>query len=228
MAVSPAHVWCRPSTKRIEVEAREEGTDTAFDLAAHHPWMVIVGGPNRAGKSTAAPGILREVLGMTDYVNADVIAAGLSGLNPDGAAVAAGRVMLARIRELANRRADFAFETTLASRFFAPWIEGLRAGGYHFRLIFLWLPSADAAVARVRQRELSGGHGVPDDTVRRRYARGLQNFFELYRPLADSWALYDSSDHDGPRLVAQAEPDRPHEIIDEETWKQVQASAARR
>jgi len=207
------------------VEAREEATDTAFDLAAHRPWVVIVGGPNGAGKSTAAPEILRGVLGMTEYVNADVIAAGLSGLDPDGAAVAAGRVMLARLDELAGQRADFAFETTLASRSFAPWVSRLRASGYHFRLTFLWLPDADAAVARVRQRVLLGGHAVPEDTVRRRYARGLRNFFELYRPIADSWALYDGSKRSGPRLIARARPARPQEIIDEETWKVVQDSA---
>lgn len=208
------------------MEAREEATDTAFDLAAHRPWVVIVGGPNGAGKSTAAPEILRGVLGMTEYVNADVIATGLSGLDPDGVAMAAGRVMLARLDELAGQRADFAFETTLASRSFAPWVERLRASGYHFRLTVLWLPTPDAAVARVRQRVLLGGHAVPEDTIRRRYARGLRNFFELYRPLADSWALYDGSSSNGPRLIASAVPGRPQEIVDEETWQAVQASQA--
>ena len=204
------------------MEVRERPADTPFDLAAHRPWVVIVGGPNGAGKSTAAPEILPGVLGVNEFVNADVIAAGLSGLAPDRAAVTAGRVMLARLRELASQTADFAFETTLASRSFAPWIERLRGRGYHFRLVFLWLPSADAAVARVRQRVQLGGHSVPEDTVRRRYGRGLRNFFHLYMPLADSWSLYDSSSSGGPRLVATAAPGRPREILDEATWQAVQ------
>jgi predicted ABC-type ATPase len=199
--------------------------DTAFDLAAHHPWVVVLGGPNGAGKSTAAPEILRDVLSVTEYVNADVIAAGLSGLDPDGAAVAAGRVMLTRLRELAHQRAAFAFETTLASRSFASWIDDLRTHGYHFRMIYLWLPNADVAVARVRQRALLGGHSVPEATIRRRYERGLRNLFDLYLPLADSWVLYDGSSTRGPRLVAGSVRSRLQEIVDERTWQAVRRSA---
>ena len=207
------------------MEAGQEGADTWFDLAAHHPWVVVLGGPNGAGKSTAAPTILRDVLAMTEFVNADVIAAGLSGLDPDRAAVTAGRVMLARLRELADQRAAFAFETTLASRSFAPWIERLRTTGYHFHQIFLWLPSSEAAIARVRQRVALGGHSVPEDTIRRRYARGLSNLFGLYLPLADSWALYDGSGSGGPRLVARAVRSGPQETVDEGAWQRIRLAA---
>ena len=200
--------------------------DTAFDLAAHRPWVVVVGGPNGAGKSTAAAEILRDVLGVADFVNADVIAAGLSGLDPDGAAVAAGRVMLTRLRELAAQRADFAFEVTLASRTFAPWLKVLRAGGYHVCLVYFWLASADTAVARVRERQRLVGHSVPEETVRRRYARSVSNFLELYLPLADSWAVYDNSGSIKPRAIARARPDRPSEIIDGPTWQAIRSSAA--
>lgn len=101
--------------------------------------------------------------------------------------------MIARIRELAAERAAFAFETTLASRVFASYIRSMRTNGYRFRLIFLHLPSADAAVARVANRVREGGHGVPEEVIRRRYQRGLKNLFTLYLPLADEWAVYDSS-----------------------------------
>ena len=207
------------------MEAGQGGADTWFDLAAHHPWVVVFGGPNGAGKSTAAPTILRDVLAMTEFVNADVIAAGLSGLDPDRAAVAAGRVMLARLRELADQRAAFAFETTLASRSFAPWIDQLRSRGYHFHQIFLWLPAPDAAVARVRQRVALGGHSVPEETIRRRYVRGLRNLFDLYLPLADSWALYDGSGTGGPRLVSRGLRGQPEETVDAGTWRRIRLAA---
>ena len=199
--------------------------DTAFDLAAHRPWVVIVGGPNGAGKSTAASVILRDVLAVADFVNADVIAAGLSGLDPDGAAVAAGRVMLARLRELAAQRSDFAFEVTLASRTFAPWLQELRAEGYHVCIVYFWLASADEAVARVKERQRLGGHSIPEETVRRRYARSVSNCFELYLPLADSWAVYDNAGKVGPKLIARARPDHPSEIIDAVTWQAIRSSA---
>lgn len=181
---------------------------------------MILGGPNGAGKSTAAPFLLRDALAVTEFVNADTIARGLSGFDPDAAAIAAGRVMLARLDELERSRIDFAFESTLASRSFAPRIERLRSSGYGVRVVFLWLPSAEMAVARVRERVRRGGHDVPVATIRRRFGRGLRNFFDLYAPLGDSWRLYDGS-KTRPRLVAQATRSGPPEISDEATWKAV-------
>ena len=111
------------------------------------PRLVILAGPNGAGKSTAARSLLRGALGVDEYVNADAIAQGLSGFEPQRAALQAGRVTLQRLKQLAAERADFAFETTLASRTFAPWIAGLIAeSGYRFNLAFLWLPSPEFAV----------------------------------------------------------------------------------
>ena len=114
-----------------------------------------------------------------EFVNADLIAQGLAGFDPERAALPAGRVMLQRIRELAKQRVSFAFETTLASRSFARWLAELVRTGYQFHLVFLWLPSADFAVDRVADRVRLGGHSVPEATVRRRYAAGLRNFFGL-------------------------------------------------
>lgn len=113
------------------------------------PSVIILAGPNGAGKTTAAPSLLRGTLGVVEFVNADLIAQGLAGFDPQRAALAAGRAMLARIDDLARQRASFAFETTLASRSFAPWLQNLIQTGYRFHLVFLWLPDADFAVDRV-------------------------------------------------------------------------------
>lgn len=182
---------------------------------------MILAGPNGAGKSTAAPDLLQDALSVNEFVNADVIARGLSAFDPDSAAIAAGRVMLARLHDLADQRASFAFETTLASRSFAPWLRDLRASGYAVHLFFLWLPSADLAVQRVAQRVTAGGHHLPEDTVRRRYHTGIRNFFTLYQPFATSWALYDCS---GPKakLVAEGVESRPPNVYDEGGWATVQ------
>src|SRR5690242_6335806 len=108
-----------------------------------HPHLVILAGPNGAGKSTAAPALLRGALRVDEFVNADVIAAGLSGFHPEGAAIEAGRVMLHRLNHLAERRASFAFETTLSGRTTARLLEELYRRGYRSHLIYPWVPSAD-------------------------------------------------------------------------------------
>jgi predicted ABC-type ATPase len=165
------------------------------------PCIVVLAGPKGAGKSTAAPRILKDTLGIAVFVNADMIARGLSGFEPERAALAAGRIMLARLRELAHQRIGIAFETTLASRSFAPWIADLVRSGYQFHLVFLWLPGADMAVARVAAR-VQGGHDVPEETIRRRYHAGLSNFFRLYQPMTTTWQLCENSVSDNPRLIA--------------------------
>jgi predicted ABC-type ATPase len=162
--------------------------------------------------------LLRDALEVKEFVNADAIALGLSAFQPEEVAIAAGRVMLARIKELARERADFAFETTLASRTFAPWLSRLRASDYQAHIVFLSLPSADLAVARVRERVKMGGHDVPEIVVRRRFLGGLKNFFDLYRGAVDSWQVYDNSAVTGPRLIAAGEASEPVRILDEPAW----------
>jgi predicted ABC-type ATPase len=154
-----------------------------------------------------------------EFVNADAIAVGLSSFQPETVAIHAGRIMLKRLHELVGKRVDFAFESTLASRSFAPWISELKQNsGYSFYLIYLWLPSPEMAVARVRERVSAGGHGVPEDVVRRRYAAGLRSFFGLCRPLADGWSFYDNSAASGPRLIAMGEGNVDREVHDPEIW----------
>jgi predicted ABC-type ATPase len=195
-------------------------------MTAAIPSVTVIAGPNGAGKSTSAPEVLRDALGVTEFVNADVIARGLSAFEPERAALAAGRVMLARLRELAQKRESFAFETTLASRSFAPWLADLRGKGYHFHLIFLWLPSADAAVARVADRVRTGGHNVPEATIRRRYEAGLRNFFALYQPLANSWRMYDNSTTSGPALIAAGKGPTERTIAVPVSWNRIKARYA--
>jgi predicted ABC-type ATPase len=179
------------------------------------PSVVVLAGPNGAGKSTVAPALLQGALVVREFVNADVIAGGLSAFDPESAAIAAGRVMLTR--QLATQRVSFAFETTLASRSFAPWLRGLRASGYEIHLLFLWLPSADFALDRVAERVRAGGHDVPAETVRRRYRLGLRNFFQLYEPLLSGWVMYDSSGS-RPRLIAERLLPDPPKVYDGDIW----------
>jgi predicted ABC-type ATPase len=185
------------------------------------PHDIVLAGPNGAGKTTASRSMLAGTLGVLEFVNADVIAQGLSGFQPERAALQAGRLMLSRLHELADQRADFAFETTLASKTFAPWLPELRQNGYQFFLAFFWLPSPEMAIARVADRVCQGGHDVPSETIRRRYRGGLRNFFALYQPLADVWRFYDNSDRAGPRLIASGGHDIPEAIADATAWQQV-------
>jgi len=189
------------------------------------PSLVVLAGPNGAGKSTLAPRLLKGALGVSEFVDADVIARGISGFDPERAAFAAGRVMLARLRALAERRVSFGFETTLASRSFSPWIARLKRAGYEVHLVFLALPAAEVAVRRVAERVRMGGHSVPKATVRRRYRAGLQNFFGLYRVLTTSWRVYDNSGAAAPRLVAAGRADVVTRITDRKAWERLQAKA---
>jgi predicted ABC-type ATPase len=190
-------------------------------MAESAPNVVVLAGPNGAGKTTAASGILKDVLEVDEFVNADVIAQGLSGFDPEGAALAAGRIMLARLRELARQRKSFAFETTLASRTFAPWLAELMQSGYQFHLVFLWLPTADLAVARVAARVQEGGHDVSEETIRRRYEAGLSNFFRLYQPMTTTWELCDNSASDNPRLIACGEATLTRLVEGSSVWEQL-------
>lgn len=170
------------------------------------PRVVLLAGPNGAGKTTAARGFVLDLLGIRNFVNADTIARGLAAFDVDSAAFAAGRVMRDRLRHLASTRADFAFETNLASRSLAPWLAGLQADGYRALLAFLWLPSAELAISRVGKRVAQGGHHVPPDIVRRRYDRGLVNLRTTFLPMVDAVWLFDAS-RVPARVVATGQPD---------------------
>ena len=185
------------------------------------PHVIAVAGPNGAGKTSRAPKLLREQFGLTEYVNADIIAQGLSAFGPEAVAFDAGRIMLQRLHKLSAARESFAFETTLAGRAHAGWIRrNIRELGYEFHVMYFWLRSAELAVQRVRQRVRKGGHDIPPDVIRRRYVAGVRNFFGLYQPLADSWGLYDNSVYNDPRLVAVGGEDTEEAVFDEPGWRQ--------
>ncbi len=186
--------------------------------------MIVVSGANGAGKSTLAPHLLRDTFGILEYVNADTIALGLSAFAPERAALAAGRVMLKRMNELAAQKVDFAFETTLASRFYAKWLRSLQAEGYRVSLIFLWLQSAELAIERVRARVRLGGHDVADAVIKRRYRNGLRNFFQLYQPLAASWRGYEVSSS-APVMIAYGDDENGAQIVEQDLWSKMRASA---
>jgi predicted ABC-type ATPase len=186
-----------------------------------HPSVIVLAGPNGAGKTTAAPSLLRDKLSVRHFVNADTIASGLSAFSVESAALGAGRIMLQRLDELARERDSFAFETTLASRSFAPWLKELTATGYEFHLVFLWLPSAETAIARFGQRVRLGGHDIPVDTIERRYVAGLRNFFSLYQPIATTWRMYDNSSEIGRRLIAAGRGSQTTRVSVSATWQQL-------
>ena len=184
----------------------------------NQPVLYIIGGPNGAGKTTAAFSIMPELIECYEYVNADSIAKALSPFNPAEVSIEAGRLMLKRIHELAGQKKDFAFETTMASRSFVPFLAECKNQGYKINCVYVWLQSPELSIARVASRVVSGGHFVPDDTVRQRYQRGLENFFKLYIPLSDGWAFYDNSQSE-IRLIAEKIYGKEVEINDPETWK---------
>jgi predicted ABC-type ATPase len=184
--------------------------------------VIMLDGPNGAGKTTAAATLLPRALGIREFVNADEIARGLSPFNPEGAAVAAGRLMLARIRALARAGESFGFETTCAGQGYARLLRTCRAAGYRLSLVFLWLPSPEAALARVAQRVREGGHPIPDDVVRRRYAAGLRNMRRIYLPMVDIATIYDNSDDADLILVAERTPGAALVVHDPARWAMIE------
>jgi len=157
------------------------------------PRILIIAGPNGAGKTTFAQEYLPNEASCKTFVNADLIATGLSPFDPEAAAVRAGRIMLMEIRSLVAARRDFALETTLSGRTYARMIPDWRRAGYLVEMAFLKLSGIDAAIERVASRVAQGGHDIPADVIRRRFISGWRNFNDLYKSLVDSWTLYDNS-----------------------------------
>lgn len=155
--------------------------------------IFILAGPNGAGKTTFARSFLPQEAQCLRYINADLIAAGLSPFAPEAAAIKAGRLMLDEIDAHVQQGLSFAFETTLSGRGYVRHIRNWRSLGYHVSLYFLALPDANMAVERVAARVKQGGHFIPADVVHRRFDAGLHNFWHEYCDRVDSWAMYDSS-----------------------------------
>jgi len=163
------------------------------------PEIFVIAGPNGAGKSTVAALVLPKRFHVNQFVNADVIQ---HTLGPAASPITAGRIMLKRMRELRDAGETFAFETTLAARSYVPFLRDAQHAGYFIHLAFISLSSPNLAKSRVADRVREGGHDIPPADIERRYWRGLRNFFEYYRPLADAWTLCDNS---GDRLLVVAQ-----------------------
>ena len=172
--------------------------------AVKSPTVYVIAGPNGAGKTTFSAEFLPDFVNCREFLNADLIAAGLSPFAPETQNLRAGRLLLTRIKELTKASQDFGFETTLAGRGYIPKLNEMKNHGYRIVLFFLWLPSADLAVARVKNRVRQGGHNVPEPVIRRRFESGIRNLFQLYRARVDAWWLYDAS-RLPPTIVAQQE-----------------------
>ena len=157
------------------------------------PNLYIISGCNGAGKTTASYTILPEMLQCKEFVNADEIAKGLSPFQPETVAIEAGRIMLNRIQELLHSNADFAFETTLATKSYLNTIRIAQAKGYFVTLIYFWLNSPELAIERVKERVVMGGHNIPAELIYRRYSNGLKNLSKLYMPNCDFWMIIDNS-----------------------------------
>lgn len=186
------------------------------------PKVYIIAGPNGSGKTTFAREFLPQYVHCPNFVNADLIAQGLAPFGPRAAAIKAGKLVLQQIGDFARRNADFAFETTLSGKSYAALLSELKAKGYMLHLFFLWIPSPELAIARIKDRVAEGGHDVPDEDVRRRFIRGLHNFFKLYEPKLDSWMLFDNS-MAKPVLIAKRKNGHM-EVSDEELFKAIQRS----
>jgi predicted ABC-type ATPase len=184
------------------------------------PTLYIIAGCNGAGKTTASFTILPEMLKCKEFVNADIIAKGISPFQPEKVAFEAGRIMLQRIQQLIDAKETFAFETTLSTKSYKNLITACKAKGYKIKLLFFWLNSSELAIDRVKIRVSQGGHNIPDDVIKRRYKRGLENFFKIFMPLCDYWQFIDNS-FNIPYKITTGNKKVEKSIYNAELWHQI-------
>lgn len=164
--------------------------------------VYVIAGPNGSGKTTFAMKFLPEFVKCPNFINADLIARGLAPFGPEKAALKAGKLVLQQIQEYSHQKVDFGFETTLSGRSYFRTLKYLKTSGYQLHLFFLWIPSPELAIARIKERVATGGHNIPPEDVRRRFDRGIRNFLGLYGKIFDTWMLFDNSDIK-PSLIAE-------------------------
>ncbi len=181
--------------------------------------IYIIAGPNGAGKTTFALSSLKKIFGIDEFVNADEIAKGISPLNPEAAALGAGKIMLSRIQQLVGENKSFALETTLAGRNYVKYIKKAHEKNYLVVLIFLWLDSPKTAIKRVAERVKKGGHNVPEKVVTQRYSNGLKNLSTQYADIADATYIIDNtsnSDNIFDNMIAEKTSNSDFKVYNQE------------
>jgi predicted ABC-type ATPase len=177
------------------------------------PQLYIIAGPNGAGKTTFARKFLPDYAKCLEFVNVDLIASGLSPFDPERAALKSGRIMLEQIHSLGNRGLDFGFETTLSGKAYLRLLNELKQKkDYNIHLFFLWISSIKLGLERIELRVRQGGHSIPESVVRRRFSKGISNFFHFYRRVVDRWIIFNNSG-DVPEVIAFEESGKL-EIVD--------------
>ena len=190
------------------------------------PDLYVIAGPNGAGKTTFAKEFLPQYVKCPNFINADMIAQGLSPFSPQTVTIKAGRIMLNQIQEYSKKKVDFAFETTLSGKTYESLFRKLKKQGYAVHLFFLWIPNVNLALERIKERVTKGGHNVLASDVHRRFTRSIYNFFCIYGSLVDSWSLFDNSNIK-PHLIAKKEHDRVV-LYDKATFQIISSSNGRK
>ena len=183
------------------------------------PNLYIISGCNGAGKTTASFTVLPEMLNCREFVNADEIARGISPFNPEKVAIQAGKIMLNRIDELLNNHVDFAIETTLTTKSYLNTIIRAKEFGYQITLLFFWLNDVELAIERVKTRVTEGGHDIPEEVIRRRYIKGIQNI-NKFTSISDYWLIVDSSNRN-LQFVAEGNLNKEITIFEEDKWSKL-------
>lgn len=168
--------------------------------------VYIIAGSNGSGKTTFAKTFLPEYAKCDRFINADLIAAGLSPFLPQQAAIKSGKLVLEQIKEYASAGVNFGFETTMSGVTYLKYFQMLREKGYKIHIFFLWIPSSQLAISRVKDRVIKGGHNVPVEDIKRRFERSIEKFFKEYRLLTDQWLLFDNS-QTRPEIIARKQND---------------------
>jgi predicted ABC-type ATPase len=181
--------------------------------------VYIIAGPNGSGKTTFAKTFLPEYAECDRFINADLIAQGLSPFSPQQVAIKSGKLVLEQIKEYLVNDVDFGFETTMSGITYLKYFKMLKQKAYKIHIYFLWIPSSQLAIARVRDRVMQGGHNIPVEDIKRRFERSTDKFFKIYRLLADQWMLFNNS-QSRPQLIARKQ--NAHiDILDQELFERI-------